>query len=256
MLNLHKWLKTKGYQTPTTVCDNPFTFGNQTEMTVFEYLKAFPPYNQQFNHHMGGYRLGRPPWTDPSVYPVRDNLLSGFDTSSSAPLLIDIGGNMGHDLQRFRAAFPDAPGRLLLQDTEPIVAAAPTAALSALGIDAMAHDFFTPQPMAGARAYYLHHILHDWPDDKCEVIVSHIRRAMTPGYSRLLVNEHVIPSVGANWEVTYLDLYMMTLFGARERSEDDWRSLLEGRCGLRICGIYNPGNGVEGIIECEVPIQS
>ncbi|KAK1751998.1 S-adenosyl-L-methionine-dependent methyltransferase [Echria macrotheca] len=253
MLHLHKWLATKDYATPTTGRDNPFTFGNQTSQTMFEYLAAFPPFNEQFNHHMGGYRLGRPSWFDPAVYPVSDALL-GNDIKADDVLLVDIGGNMGHDLTRFRAAFPDAPGRLILQDQASVIEAGPAKALAEQGIEGMPHDFFTEQPVRGARAYYLHHILHDWPDDKCEVIVKMIKSAMVPGKSKLLINEHVIPSVGASWEATYLDLYMMILFGSRERTEQDWKGLLEGKCGLKITRIYNPGNGVEGIIECEVPV--
>jgi len=92
----------------------------------------------------------------------------------------------------------------------------------------------------------------DWPDEKCELIVSHLKTAMKPGYSRLLINEHIIPRKGSHWEVTYMDVYMMAIFGARERTEEEWRALLEGRCGLRISRIWNAENGVEGVIECEL----
>jgi hypothetical protein len=29
---------------------------------------------------------------------------------------------------------------------------------------APAHDFFTAQPVKGARAYYFRHVFQDWPD--------------------------------------------------------------------------------------------
>ena len=247
MLHLHNWLKTKSYATPTTGFDNPFTFGNQTPHTMFEYMAASPHYMEQFNNHMGGYRLGRPAWFHGSVYPVQ-NLLAGVVGEGAT--LVDIGGNRGHDLDLFLSVYSESPGKFILQDQQAVLDEAP--ADLDTRITKMAHDFFTPQPVKGARAYYLHHILHDWPDDKCEVIVKQIKGAMKKGYSKLLINEHVIPSVGANWEATYLDLYMMILFGSRERTEDDWRVLLEEKCGVRIVKIWNPGNGVEGIIECEV----
>jgi len=255
MLHLHKWLATKSYAAPSTATDNPFTFGHQTSQSMFEYMVARPPLFAQFNNHMGGYRLGRPSWFSSSIYPVEARLLSGYDPCSPA-LLVDIGGNMGHDLERFRRAFPSTKdvGRLILQDTPTVIGAAPMDILEPLGIEAMVHDFFTPQPVLGARAYYLHHILHDWPDERCVEIVSQIKDAMKPGYSRLLINEHVIPAIGASWEATYLDLYMGVLFGARERTEEDWRALLQDKCGLSIVKVWNPGNGVEGIIECEVPV--
>lgn len=265
MLHLHSWLKTKSYQTPSTVIDNPFTFGQRTSMTMFEFMAAEPHRMEHFNHHMGGYRLGRPAWFEPSVYPAREKLLFPSNSSPSSPysngeetaILVDIGGNKGHDLERFLSYFQlsetqslSSPPRFILQDVAPILAEAPST-LSPL-IYKQPHDFFTPQPILGARAYYLHHILHDWPDAKCEVIVKQIRRAMTPGYSKLLINEHVIPATGANWEATYLDLYMMVQFGSRERTEEEWKILLEEKCGMRIVGIWNPGNGVEAVIECEI----
>jgi len=276
MLHLHKWFATKSNTTtPTTVRDNPFTFAHQTGQTMFDFMAAFPRYNEQFNHHMGGYRLGRPSWFDESVYPVKSHLFSsssflsddddddGGDGGKDPVLLVDIGGNMGHDLQRFVSAFPASPakkGKLILQDQASVISAAPIATLEKLGIICMAHDFFTPQPVRGARAYYLHHILHDWPDGKCVSIVSQIKGAMKPGYSRLLINEHVIPDgdkdddTKLSWEATYLDLYMMILFGSRERTAREWKVLLEDKCGLKILQVWNPGEGVEGIIECEVSV--
>jgi hypothetical protein len=218
---------------------------------MFDYLASHPIHNTRFSSHMNGYRIGRPEWLHPSIYPVQERLIVGYDTPSA--LLVDIGGNMGRDLLEFSRAFSHEKGSLILQDQPAVLEAAPRDELEAAGIETMAHDFFTPQPVQGARAYYLHHILHDWPDERCVEIVSQIKGAMKPGYSRLLVNEHVIPSMGASWEATYLDIYMMLLFGAKERTEEDWLALLEGKCGLRVLKMWNPGNGVEGIIECEVP---
>jgi phosphoribulokinase len=47
----------------------------------------------------------------------------------------------------------------------------------------------------GARIYYLHFIIHDWPDSDCIKIMEKIRDAMTPGYSRLLLNDAVLPDM-------------------------------------------------------------
>ncbi|KAM7214350.1 S-adenosyl-L-methionine-dependent methyltransferase [Rhypophila decipiens] len=241
---------------PTTVIDNPFTFGQRTSMAMFEFMAIEPHRMEHFNHHMGGYRLGRPSWFEPSVYPAQERLLAAAPASSNsdAAVLVDIGGNKGHDLERFLSYFPSVAkgenkGKFILQDTAPVLAEAPSD-LNSL-IEKQPHDFFTPQPVQGARAYYLHHILHDWPDAKCEVIVKQIRRSMKKGYSKLLINGHVIPAVRANWEATYLDLYMMVQFGSRERTEEEWKVLLE-KCGMRIVGIWNPGNGVEAVNECEI----
>lgn len=80
-------------------------------------------------------------------------------------------------------------------------------------------------------------VLHDWPDAKCAVILSHLREAMVPGYSKLLINEAVLSDTGAPWQQTSLDWTMMGMLVSRERTESQWRELL-AKAGLRISGIW------------------
>ncbi len=98
----------------------------------------------------------------------------------------------------------------------------------------------------------MHSTLHDWSDTKCVEILARVKEAMTPGYSRLLINENVIPLRNAQWEATALDMMMMMLLSSCERTEAGWRDLLEKQAGLRIIKIYTVRNGVESIIECEL----
>lgn len=98
----------------------------------------------------------------------------------------------------------------------------------------------------------MHSVLHDWPDETCATILANVKAAMKPGYSRLLINENVVPPERAQWEATALDIMMLTLLSSRERTEGDWRSLVEGLAGLKITNIYTAANGVESIIECEL----
>ncbi len=98
----------------------------------------------------------------------------------------------------------------------------------------------------------MHSTLHDWPDAKCVEIIKRVPEAMTPGYSRLLINENVMPLCNAPWEATALDILMLTLLGSRERTKAEWVSLLRDQAGLRITGIYPARDGVESIIECEL----
>jgi len=112
----------------------------------------------------------------------------------------------------------------------------------------ISHDFFTPQPIKGARIYYLRFILHDWPDDRCRVILQHLKSAMEPGYSKLLLNEAVLTDQQASWQHTSLDIHMMALAASQERTETQWRELISS-AGLRITGIWGKGKGNESIIE-------
>lgn len=101
----------------------------------------------------------------------------------------------------------------------------------------------------GARAYFMHSVLHDWPDETCLKILANITAAMKPGYSKLLINENVIPDTGAHWETTALDIMMLTLLSSRERTRENWEDLL-GKGGLKIEKIWSARNGAESLIEC------
>jgi hypothetical protein len=97
----------------------------------------------------------------------------------------------------------------------------------------------------------MHSVLHDWPNEKCHVILSNLAKAMTPGYSKILINENVIPYTDADWQTTSLDIIMMSIFASQERTERQWHALVEG-AGLKIVKIFTAEKGVESLIECEL----
>ena len=77
--------------------------------------------------------------------PVQHEVLSGFKNEKDAVLMIDFGGGRGHDLMAFRKQFPQAPGRLILQDQQHVI----ESAVLSDGTEKMGHNFFTPQPIHG-----------------------------------------------------------------------------------------------------------
>ncbi|KAK3386836.1 S-adenosyl-L-methionine-dependent methyltransferase [Podospora didyma] len=247
--SLPAYLKSTGYKTPNSMSDGNLQFSHETKLNMFEWLHANPPTGQQFNQHMGGYAQGRPRWLDDGFYPVQERLIEGF---SGETLLVDIGGSVGHDINEFATRFPDAKGRLVLQDVEAVISTITENQISPK-IERTVYDFFTEQPVKGARAYYMHSILHDWPDEVSLKILANIKAAMTPGVSRLLINENVIPDVGAQWEATALDVMMATLLSSRERTRVDWIRLLEDGAGLKVTNVYTFANGVESLIEVVLP---
>ena len=102
---------------------------------------------------------------------------------------------------------------------------------NALGdnIEFVAGSFFERLP--AGDAYVLSAILHDWDDERATAILRTVC-ASAPQDARVLIVESVIPlgneSNGAKW----LDLLMLVLAGGRERTEREWRALLDG-AGLR-----------------------
>lgn len=115
-------------------------------------------------------------------------------------------------------------------------------------IEAMAHDMFTPQPIKGARAYYMRSVLHDWPDHKVLEVLQQLKAVMTPGYSRLLLNEFVIRNEKPDWRASSVDVLLMVLMCAHERSEREWRQLIS-QAGLTITNIYTKYECTESVIE-------
>jgi O-methyltransferase domain/Domain of unknown function (DUF4062) len=111
--------------------------------------------------------------------------------------------------------------------------------LAECGVDGRAEfvagSFFESVP-AGADAYILKSVIHDWDDDRSLVIFKNCREAMKNG-ARLLIIEPTVPErVGSSSHdgvIIGSDLNMLVMAGGRERTEAEFRALLEAS-GLRI----------------------
>lgn len=182
-----------------------------------------------------------------------NNVVQGADLSDSGlALFVDIGGAHGLDSARFLAKHPEllTSAKIVVQDLPEVVSTHAKETLSPR-IERMAYDFFQPQPLLGARAYFLHAVPHDWPDGDCKRIFHNVKEAMRKGYSKLLIYEIVMPSQGATSLMTTLDLQLMNCTSGFERTEEDWKNLLR-EAGLRIVGISRHPRAVESVIEAEL----
>lgn len=89
---------------------------------------------------------GRTPWCASGCYPVEERLAKGFKADEEgAVLLVDVGGGIGADMERFRKRYPDMPGKVIVQDLPDVI----NSTKMPQGVEGMAHDFFTPQPVKG-----------------------------------------------------------------------------------------------------------
>jgi demethylsterigmatocystin 6-O-methyltransferase len=86
----------------------------------------------------------------------------------------------------------------------------------------------------------MRNILHDYPDEKCLVILANCINAMDAD-SRILIDEMVLPNQGVAWQAAQLDLTMMAALGAKERTIEQWYTLLDS-AGLKVVEIemYEP----------------
>jgi hypothetical protein len=248
-----EFFKQYGYKAPPlSSVEGPFQFAHKTELPFFAWLNTTPPFMSYFASFMTAYRAGKANWYDPGFYPVAERLIKGFDTEVSGDaFLVDVGGGRGHDLQLFAAQHPSHPGKLLLQDQEPVIAEVVATGMESKPFEAKAHDFFTPQPVKAARAYSLHSILHDWGDVEGLKILENLKPALKPGYSRVLLNEIVINEEKPNLAGTVMDMMMLAHLNVRERTESQWRAIVE-KAGLKVIGIYSYPGVAESVIEAEL----
>lgn len=145
---------------------------------------------------------------------------SGIDS------LFDIGGGNGALMVEILKANPSLRGTVI--DRSSVVLDAKEY-IQNQGLEsrcnAVACDIFAVIP-SGGDAYSMSHILHDWNDDECLLILKNCYKTMKPG-TRLLVIEALIPAGNEFSIAKLLDLEVFVMGGGRERTEIEFRDLFE-----------------------------
>jgi hypothetical protein len=99
----------------------------------------------------------------------------------------------------------------------------------------------------------MHGVLHDWSDEPARKILDIQKDALTPGYSTLLIHDHIAPEELAHPHATAYDLTMMVMVAGGERRESDWRKLLKS-AGYRVVNIWTSPLAIQGVIEAELDL--
>lgn len=94
-------------------------------------------------------------------------------------------------------------------------------------------------------------ILHDWSDSQSQEILQHIRSAMKRGYSKLLIEEFVMPEKDAPLLATMWDWEMLICCASMERDQSHWTRLLAS-AGFRVVKFWYPPGDSQSIIEAEI----
>lgn len=97
----------------------------------------------------------------------------------------------------------------------------------------------------------MHGVLHDWSDEPARKILEMQKQAMTPGYSTLLIHDHIAHDTLAHPHATAYDMTMMGMVAGGERREADWQKLLKS-AGYKIVKIWTSPQAIQGIIEAEL----
>ncbi|KAI1276010.1 S-adenosyl-L-methionine-dependent methyltransferase [Xylaria sp. FL0933] len=238
------FLREIGYKNPTSSVNGNFQRVHGEGSNFYEYISSDETLNQQFADAMDCASASQStPWVD--LYNTSQIIRAA---KPGCPLVVDVGGSKGHNLETFLKKHPNVPSQdLVLQDLPGVLEKATIHP----GITACPYDFFTPQPVKGALIYYLHYILHNWTDEMATKILEALHDAMECGYSKLLVHDVLISDEEPSLSTTTLDLVMMATLSSLERSEQQWRKLIENVEGLRIVKIWETSHAVESIIEVE-----
>jgi len=183
-----------------------------------------------------------PQWFD--IFPAADALKESPEASSETVLLVDVGGGIGHEVRKFKGRYPKLVGRMMVQDQRVEDGIED-------GVEFMKHDFFGPQPMKGARFYYMRNVMHDWPDDECRRLLSLVVAVMDKTHSRILIDDLVLPNVGTDGVEAASDIVMMLFVSGIERTLRQWVKLLTS-VGLELVKVWSVETSAESIVEARV----
>jgi hypothetical protein len=187
---------------------------------------------------------------DPEAAALFDEAMATFAPQTAAAIaaaydfsrfatLADVGGGNGALLIGILRANPRLRGIVFDQ---PHVAARALAQVEAVELadrcEVVGGSFFEKVP-AGADAYLLKHVIHDWDDERAASILRTCRAAMGPSGTLLLVEgiypariEQSLESRGAAAN----DVNMLVCTGGRQRSELEFRELFAAS-GFRLTRI-------------------
>jgi SAM-dependent methyltransferase len=179
-------------------------------------------------------------------------VLDAYDVTTVGRV-VDVGGGNGILLAALLQAAPQVTG--ILMDRAAVLPDA-QAHLDRAGVSSRARcvsgDFFDDVPPDG-DTYVLSRVLHDWDDAHAIRILRTCLRRMRPD-SRLLIVEAVLPERAVDHPaVILMDLHMLFLLGALERTLHEYAELLD-HVGLDL-NRYVPTSSPAGLAVIEARPQ-
>jgi hypothetical protein len=208
-------------------------------MRQFDFLATQPEVAEIFNDGMLAGTLA-----------VGAAVVEAYDFSTCGTI-VDVGGGSGALASTILRAYPGTHG--IVFDL-PFCRVGALEHLESAGVrdrcEFVGGDFFEAMP-AGADAYLLKFILHDWEDEKCARILQSCRAAAKTGAKVLLV-ESVLPAEGEPiTDAVFGDITMIVHTGGRERTRAEYAELLQS-AGFRLTRVV-PTRVAQSVIEA-VPI--
>ncbi|CAG8975447.1 hypothetical protein HYALB_00004761 [Hymenoscyphus albidus] len=155
--------------------------------------------------------------------------------------IVDLGGSHGFVCRALAEHYPNL--KFIVQDLQKTIDSAPKLKEPlASRIKYQSHDFFTTQPVKDADVYFFRWIFHNHSDKYAAKILKSLIPAMKKG-AKVLINDHCLrDGFGKEtfWDekiIRTMDLVMLTLLNATERSEGQYEKLFESVEGFRFGGV-------------------
>ncbi len=166
-----------------------------------------------------------------------DGIVAGYEWGTLAQL-VDVGGGNGTLLAAILAAHPGLRGTLV-ELPGPAETAGPL--LAAAGVrercEIVGRSFFEALP-AGADAYLLSGVLHDWDDEHALRILRRCAAAArTPAGRVLVIEEGLLDADSGPGLRTEMNLRMLAYTGGRERTLAELEQLAF-TAGLRVAAVH------------------
>jgi hypothetical protein len=207
-------------------------------MAAYDFLMANPEYATAF---FQGMRSMSESETGPVV--------AAYDFSQFRTI-VDVVGGRGTLLAGILSRAPGARG--VLFDSAFATADAPKV-FDAAGVGervTIENGGYFDQPPAGADAYVLKHILHDFAEPECLAVLKNVREAIAPD-GKMLVIEYVLNGNNERHLGNIIDMWLLLLLGAKERTLPEYTELF-AKAGLKVVGSV-PTTSPVSIIEA-VPV--
>ena len=205
-------------------------------MPIFDYYAQNEKQGRVFNNAMTSMSMGS-----------SMAALEAYDFSNISKI-VDIGGGHGFLLASILQKYPNMQGILfdfphIIEEAKPL--------LQNFGVsdrcELVGGNFFETAP-AGADAYIMKHIIHDWNDEQCVTILKHCRKGIVD-MGKLLVVEMVVPEGNTPSMSKLLDLQMLSVLPGCERTEAEYATLF-AKSGFELTKIVptmSPYSVIEGI---------
>lgn len=249
IMSMPETMRERGYKAPTRESGTPFRWAHGEELWTL--LGSHPERAANMVRGMKSLSTGA---LAGDAYPFGEELgrlgIAGADVA-----VVDVAGGQGHIMEDVRRRHRGVGGRLVVQDLastlDAVVGGPPP------GVEFMAHDMFTPQPVRDAHVYYYRHIVHDWSDEDVARLLRPVVDVLRESRRRrraakLLLVDLVLADDKVGMLEAVRDLCMFPV-GGLERNETQWRVLL-ARNGLRIKKIWR-GSEPEACVECELDMD-